>query len=76
MLLQRDAVPTLPRAIRGQGIGAKRVSTEVGDGALRNDVIVVGAGDNRPSCEKLVLIGDALEEGELDFVDGVFDRNW
>lgn len=75
MLLERDAVATLPGPIGGQGFGAERVTAEVGDGALRNDVVVVGAGDDRPGREKLVLIGDALEEGELDCEDGVFDRN-
>lgn len=67
VLLERNAIVTLAgtRTFGRQGIRAERVATEVGYGALCDDVIVVGARDNRASQVKVVLGLDAFEESEL-----------
>lgn len=44
VLLERNPVPALAGEVGGEGIRAERVAAEVGDGSLRDDVVVVGAG--------------------------------
>lgn len=73
VLLERDTVATFPGAIRGQSIGAERVATEPGNGALRDNIVVVSARHERTSSEKLVVVMYALKEGELKPVDSARD---
>lgn len=75
VLLEGNPVAALAGAIGlgGKGIGAERVAAEAGDGALRDDVVVVGAGDDGAGGEELVLAVNALEKRELEPVHGVLD---
>lgn len=80
VLAERDAVPTLQRAAVGEGVRAEGIAAVVRDGALHDDVLVVGPREEGANSKELAFRGgSALEEGDLNLVDGVSDgdrRRW
>lgn len=68
MVAEGDSVPAFAAAARGEGVGAEGVAADGGDGALGDDVGVVGAGEDGAGGVEVVGRRGTVEEGELEAV--------